>query len=862
MTLVRTIAHPGDQRDIDRLVDREWLVTNGLGGYASGSVAGVLTRRYHGLLVAAHPAPFGRVLLLSYLGELLVLPDGRRQSLTATEHAGGLTEFHAAAALEEFRLEDGLPVWRYRFGDVALEKRLLMLHRQNTTHVTYRLMGGSPGVRLELRPSVRFRPHDAPVDQGTSAPYTLTVVENRYEVSSGSLPALRLVTHGPATVFTIEPRTTTSVLYRMEANRGYPASADLWSPGVFSLTLEAGTAVTLIASSEPWETMLALTPAEGEDAERQRRRRLVRQASEPLRDRTAAELVLAADQFVIKPAGRAEESARAHAAGDTVATVIAGYHWFTDWGRDTMISLEGLTLVTGRESAAGNILRTFGRYMRDGLIPNLFPEGSREGLYHTADATLWFFHAVARYVEATGDRQTLCVLLPALRDSWGITCAAPGSASAWTRQTACSRRAADGYQLTWMDAKVDDWVVTPRRGKAVEINALWYNALRLLATGCARKAKRRRRTIWTAGRNSPAGRSMPASGTRKVATSTMSSTGRRATNAAAGRTSCSPCRSRTRCSTRPGGPRWSTSPQRRLLTPVGLRSLAPGEPDYKPQYYGDLRARDAAYHQGTVWAWLIGPFIDAWLRVHPGRDDGGAPVPGRVRRRAGRGVRRVDHGDLRCRGALRRRAGASRRPGASRRCCDAGPGPRASIGLRGACEPGNRGIRSLRPLPIGGGWTGDTDGLDPVHAEPPRPLDRQGLPVRVLLRPLREWLQVGVQGFRGRVRHQLPAGGRRRLRRRVRVRQRGGRTRYSAPSRGPLTTRPSAIAWKSPSRISASARSAPSGCALPAAGTRRAACATSARPTWRPRSRWRRPSPPRSRSTRRSRSRTSRGTWT
>lgn len=619
MSLERSLARPADERDVDRLVDREWLVTNGLGGYASGSVAGVLTRRYHGLLVAAHAAPIGRVVLLSHVGEVVTLPDGRRFSLTATEQAGGLTEFHAAQTLEEFRLEQGLPTWRFAFGPVILEKRLLMPHRQNTVHVRYRLVQGEGSIGLELRPAMHFRSHDAPVDQPLAGPYALTAVENRYEVSSPQQPVLRMVANGPVSAFVVEPRTIAQVLYRTEAGRGYPSVGDLWSPGVFRIRLEAGHAVTLIASSEPWETMLALSPDEAWEAERQRRRRLVGRAAPPLRDGVGAELVLAADQFIVEPAGRAEETARARAAGDEVRTVIAGYHWFTDWGRDTMISLEGLTLVTGRDTEGGEILRTFARYMRNGLIPNLFPEGRREGLYHTADATLWFFHAIARYVERTGDRQTLSVLLPRLRES-----AARHLEGTWfgirvDPNDGLLVQGADGYQLTWMDAKVDDWVVTPRRGKAVEINALWYNALRLLEQwlredgdeGAAREigghADRARASFNSRFWYEEGGYLYDV------------------VDGPSGPERC--CRPNQLLAISLPHPvldeaRWAAVVdvvERRLLTPVGLRSLAPGERDYKPQYYGDLRARDAAYHQGTVWGWLIGPFVDAWLRVHPGR---------------------------------------------------------------------------------------------------------------------------------------------------------------------------------------------------------------------------------------------------
>src|SRR5207253_2247643 len=234
------------------------------------------------------------------------------------------------------------------------------------------------------------------------------------------------------------------------------------------------------ASAEAFDTMTVLPPTQAIDAESRRRQRLLAQAPADAREGVAAELVLAADQFIITPAGRTEETARAHAYGDEVRTVIAGYHWFTDWGRDTMISLDGLTLATGRHVEAGYILRTFAHYVRNGLIPNMFPEGRKEGLYHTADATLWFFHAIHRYVEASGDQLTLSLLFPTLQRIVDAHVRGTDFGICVDRRDGLVTQGAEGYQLTWMDAKVDDWVVTPRRGKAVEINALWYNALMLL----------------------------------------------------------------------------------------------------------------------------------------------------------------------------------------------------------------------------------------------------------------------------------------------------------------------------------------------------------------------------------------------
>ena len=616
---------------VEALLDREWLVTNGLGGYASGTVAGVATRRYHALLVAALPAPFGRTVTLCQLWERLRLPDGRILQLGGVERVGRSPEVPGAGCLRELRLEMGLPVWLYEAEGVVLEKRIVMPHLQNTVHVLYRLLdapegrAGRQGLRLELEPTFHFRGHEGPVSQPLQGPYTLRVVEDRYEICvPGDCPPLRLAPHGEEggePTFTVTSRKRDAMYFRMEHSRGYEAEGEVWVPGFFRLDLQPGGQVALAASTEGWDVLGALTPAAAYAAELERRQRLLVRADPRVQSGVGAELVLAADPFIVTP-GRLEDAARARAAGDEPRTVIAGYHWFTDWGRDTMISLEGLTVPTGRLDEARYILRTFAHHVRDGLIPNLFPEGDREGLYHTADASLWYFQAVHRYLRASGDRETLARLLPVLLDIAEHHLQGTRFGIAVDPQDGLLRQGADGYQLTWMDAKVDGWVVTPRRGKAVEINALWYNALRLLA-GWLEEAR---------GAGDPDVRRLAGHAERAEA-----SFNRRFWYEAGGHLydvvdgeagddpACRPNQvfavSLAHPVLEPG--RWGRVVEvvaARLLTPVGLRSLAPGHPDYKPRYDGDLRARDAAYHQGTVWGWLIGPFCDAWRRVHPGGD--------------------------------------------------------------------------------------------------------------------------------------------------------------------------------------------------------------------------------------------------
>ena len=628
--IVRRLPNvPSPDADTLPLVSREWLVTNGLGGYASATIGGLNTRKYHGLLVAALPNPLGRTIMLTHLVESVVLPGGETVLLSGEEQGNGRLRVPAREHLVEFRLEGGLPVWEYRVGAARIERRVVMPHRQNTTYIIYRLLEG-PTVRLELRPAVHFRNYEASVATPMQSGYRLALHGGHYDISCDdpALPPLRVVIHGTRPGFVQEELTLSEQHYRVEADRGYDAAGQLWSPGAFGVELERETTSALVASTEEVEMLAALSPDEALAAERYRREQLLRAAPPALQSGVAAELVLVADQFLIVPVGRRRDAVRAVAEGDELRSVIAGYHWFTDWGRDTMISLEGLALTTGRGREAASVLRTFARYVRHGLLPNMFPDGSNEGVYHTADATLWFFHALDRYAGATGDRALVAKLLPVMT----------GIAEHHLRGTEFGIRvdAADGlltqgvegYQLTWMDAKVDGWVVTPRRGKAVELNALWYNALRLLAA-------------WTRELGASSGDAHADTAGRtwtEHAERARASFNRRFWYPEGGylydivdgpegdSIECRPNQLFAISLPNPVLDRERWAPvldvaRERLLTPVGLRSLAPGSPEYRARYFGNLRERDAAYHQGTVWGWLIGPWVDAWLRVYPERRD-------------------------------------------------------------------------------------------------------------------------------------------------------------------------------------------------------------------------------------------------
>jgi predicted glycogen debranching enzyme len=583
----------------------EWLVANGLGGFAAGTVRGAATRRYHGLLIAAFPPPRGRWMLLNHVSETVCLPDGSAFHLGTDERLGRRRP--DAGLPPQFRAEFGLPIWWYDLGTALIERRVLMPHRRNTSLVTYRLLRGGP-IRLSFRPLVHFRPQSDPVAD-FQGPVSYTAVDHGggWEIHDGDDPVLRLRLDGARADFRHAPHVEQEVAYPEEAERGYHSTGQLWAPGTIDAELPAGGAVTLIASADEWDRVEALRPDDELRAELRRREQLLASADLTVRAGPAARLVLAADEFLITPP----------ADGDDARSVIAGYYWFNEWGRDTMISLPGLTLVTGRPDDGRKLLLRYADFIHNGLIPDLIPEGGSRPRYNTADASLWFFSALHAYVEATGDRDTLRRLLPRLR----------GVVRHHLRGTDFNIRVdpADGLlaqgvpdlPLTWMDAKVGDWVVTPRRGKAVEINALWYNALKLLEAwlrddgqngdademaGHAAKA-----------RTSFNGRFWYAAGNYlyDVVDGDHGDDASVRPNQLFAIALPHPVLDEAKWRPVVGVVR------EKLLTPAGLRSLGPDDPDFQPRYDGDRRSRDAAYHQGTVWPWLIGPFIDAWLKVYP-----------------------------------------------------------------------------------------------------------------------------------------------------------------------------------------------------------------------------------------------------
>ena len=596
--------------DPSALLAKEWLVTNGIGGYASTSLLGIATRRYHGLFVPDLPGR-GRTLLIPRLDETVEW-GARTVQLSGAEYADGRIEHDGVVYLKDIRREWQTPVWTFDLGGSVLEKRILAPHGQNTVYVQYRCVAGS--VRLHLRPYVTYRMHDAGLGEGHADDFALTIRTGRCEIPlPQDAPSLKLCVRPGKAVFVAADVISEGVSYRVDRDRGSEHIQDLFSPGYFTADLSEGQQTALIASVEPWD-MLDFDCVDILQAEQQRLEKLVSLAPALQMDSFAEQLELAADQFIVRPGARPEEQALAQASGTEAKTIIAGYHWFGDWGRDTMISLEGLTLCTGRSQETRAILRTFARYVQDGLLPNLFPEGSRQALYHTADATLWYFHALDRYLSLTEDRDTLMQLYPTMKEVIHHHRQGTRFNIGVDPKDGLLHAGAPGYQLTWMDAKVDDWVVTPRRGKPVEIQALWYNALRLMAGWADQLGESP--DPW-----------------REMAEQAETSFHERYWFADGGYLyDVVDAQDGDDRSLRPNqifslslrfpilrAERWRAVVDvvsLKLLTPFGLRTLSPDHPDYKPTYAGDLRARDAAYHQGTVWPWLIGHYIDARLKVY------------------------------------------------------------------------------------------------------------------------------------------------------------------------------------------------------------------------------------------------------
>ena len=595
------VLGPEITRDFEAASRREWLETNGLGGWSGSTVSGAHSRRYHGLLVAAMEPPVGRMVLLSQLTETIEI-DGARYELGCNRYPG-VVHPRGFEYLERF--ERGLfPVFTYNVEGILLRRTVAAIHGHNTVVIDYEA-AAAPGEEepgaflLGLRPFIAGRDyHHLSRANGDIRPDAVLDKGVLRLPSYSGVPDVHL--HLPITAaFTAAPEWYYDFEYDRDAYRGLDYREDLFTHGIVELAMRAGDHVTIVATIEAG----AMDGHQLLAAEQARRQSLLANVPDaPPHGVLSRHLHLAADQVLVR-------------RGDDLRTIIAGYHWFTDWGRDTMIALPGIALATGRHDDARRILQAFAGAVSEGMLPNRFgDEGGAD--YNTVDATLWFFVAVHQYLAATGDEDFVAELMPVLSD---ILC--------WhQRGTRHGIQVDDdgllkagelGQQLTWMDAKVDGWVVTPRRGKPVEIQALWYNALRIYAALAQ---------FFSA----PAARSDAVARAQQV----LSRFGEVFWNQALGClydvVDVDGVAGAHDPSVRPNQLFALSLPfalvegdqarsilevaRQQLATPRGLRSLSPEDPSYCGHYGGGPLARDGAYHQGTVWGWLIGPYLTAWVR--------------------------------------------------------------------------------------------------------------------------------------------------------------------------------------------------------------------------------------------------------
>ncbi len=572
--------------------NREWLETNGLGGWASSTIAGAHTRRYHGLLVAATQPPVGRMVLLSKLDETIVIA-GQRYELGCNRYPGAIHP-RGFEHLQRFE-KNPFPVFEYAAGGVRLRKTIAAVHGENTTLLLFEVLAAAAAFLLELQPFIAFRDYHSLAHANAALRREANFEDGVLHLQPyAGAPGLFIAV--PGSRFAAQPDWYHRFEYALEQERGLDDHEDLFTHGRFTLQLQAGDRLGVIVSTDRPARRDAFALLE---KERRRRARLCE--SLPSQDELLKTLALAADQFVVR-------------RGEALRTLIAGYHWFSDWGRDTMIALPGICLVTGRCEDAKKILRAFAGSTSQGMLPNRFPDAGEQPEYNTVDATLWFFIAIYKYLQATGDARFVCgELIPVLRDilqwhergtRYHIHVDADGLLSAGE----------PGVQLTWMDAKIGDWVVTPRSGKAVEINALWYNALMVFAELAQR-----------------CGNAQEAQAIAQKATRVQQRFVEVFWNESAGCLYDYVDGEHRDATVRPNQIFALSLPfpllageqaksvlkivEEQLYTPFGLRSLARGEPGYRPHYGGDQWSRDSAYHQGTVWSWLLGPLFTAIVRL-------------------------------------------------------------------------------------------------------------------------------------------------------------------------------------------------------------------------------------------------------
>ena len=580
-------------QNLNEALRLEWLETNGLGGWASSTIIGAHTRRYHGLLVAALSPPVGRTVLLSKLDETVEF--NKEQIELGTNLFPGTIHPEGYRYLRTFS-KNLFPHFIFETDGVRLQKTIAAVNGENTTLILYEVLEAPSVFTLKLQPFMAGRDYHGLMHANDT-------LNQHLEFKSGiltaslydNLPALYLFV--PNAEFTANPQWHYNFEYAVEKYRGQDFQEDLFTPGTFALQLKNGDRLGVMVSLRHPAGRNAFDLF---DREKDRRKKLI--APLKVRDEITETLTLAADQLIVQ-------------RGENLKTILAGYHWFTDWGRDTMIALPGLTLATGRFDDAKKILQAFARHISQGMLPNRFPDSAQEPEYNTVDATLWFFIAIYRYLRYTADKDFVRdELMPVLQDiidwhdrgtRYNIHVDADGLLSA----------GAPGVQLTWMDAKIGDWVVTPRSGKSVEINALWANALAIYAWLSKRFGQIDQAKNYARRTGQVKERFVEAFWFKE---------GGYLYDYLDGNIRDASIRPNQIMAIGLPYPLLENEKARRvfqivmdkLYTPFGLRSLAPEDPDYKPKYGGNIFQRDSAYHQGTVWSWLLGPFLTALVRVN------------------------------------------------------------------------------------------------------------------------------------------------------------------------------------------------------------------------------------------------------
>lgn len=587
--------------------NREWLVTNGIGGFAMGTIAGMLTRRYHGLLVAALTPPLGRTLMLTKLDETVqynskYYPLYVDRWFGDDEEERGLTEPFGHYNLERFRLVGTTPHWTYAIADAVLEKRIWMEQGENTTYIQYTLLRASGPMQLYPKAMVNFRDyHHTTIAEDLETEVEIIDDGIKVVMTDGAQPLYLKCSRGE-----IYPQEEwhEDYFYSNEEYRGQPdVVEDHLNIADFAITLNPGESVTIVASTSDQTELngnLAFERRMAHETDLIERAKRIQGEI----DIEMQQLVLAADQFIVQ---------RSRPGGPEGHSIIAGYPWFSDWGRDTMIGIPGLTLCSGREEIAKSILSTYAKYVDKGMLPNRFPDVGEKPEYNAADASLWYFQAIRTYFEATDDIDFIRELYPVLQDIIGWYQRGTRYAIKMDPADHLLYAGEEGVQVTWMDAKAGEWVITPRIGKPIEVNALWYNALRNMChfskrlgfspaayDNLAADVKKSFAKFWF----SPEGYCYDVIDGLNGAEDQL-----RPNQLLAVSLSYSPLEPDQQKQV------LDTCAQQ-LLTSHGLRSLAANDDEYIGTYKGDVIERDSAYHQGTVWGWLIGPFIAAHLRVY------------------------------------------------------------------------------------------------------------------------------------------------------------------------------------------------------------------------------------------------------